>query len=42
VTLAGYYGMIAAVLNAFEVDLPPGTAPPFGRRADRGAMLERP
>ena len=24
VTLAGYYGMVAAVLNAFEVDLPPG------------------
>lgn len=23
VTLAGYYGMIAAVLNAFDVDLPP-------------------
>ena len=33
VTLAGYYGMVAAVLNAFEVDLPPGTAPAFGRRA---------
>ena len=28
VTLAGYYGMVAAVLNAFEVDLPPGTTPP--------------
>jgi len=31
VTLAGYYGMVANVLNAFEVDLPPGsTLPPFG------------
>jgi 4-carboxymuconolactone decarboxylase len=28
VTLAGYYGMVAGVLNAFEVDLPPGTTPP--------------
>jgi 4-carboxymuconolactone decarboxylase len=28
VTLAGYYGMVAFVLNAFEVDLPPGTTPP--------------
>jgi hypothetical protein len=28
VTLAGYYGMVASVLNAFEVDLPPGTTPP--------------
>jgi len=26
--LAGYYGMVAFVLNAFEVDLPPGTTPP--------------
>ncbi len=31
VTLAGYYGMIAGVLNAFDVDLPPGTAPAFPR-----------
>ena len=31
VTLAGYYGMIAGVLNAYEVDLPAGAArPPFG------------
>jgi 4-carboxymuconolactone decarboxylase len=37
VTLAGYYGMIAAVLNAFDVDLPPGAAPPFGRRPLGGA-----
>ena len=29
VTLAGYYGMIAFVLLAFEVDLPAGTEPPF-------------
>jgi 4-carboxymuconolactone decarboxylase len=31
VTLAGYYGMVAAVLNTFEVDLPPGTTPAFAR-----------
>jgi 4-carboxymuconolactone decarboxylase len=32
VTLAGYYGMIAAILNAFDVDLPPGADPPsWGR-----------
>ena len=30
-TLAGYYGMIGAILNAFDVDLPPGAAPPFPR-----------
>lgn len=29
VTLAGYYGMIAFVLNAFAVDLPTGAVPPF-------------
>lgn len=29
VTLAGYYGMIAFVLNGFEVDLPVGAPPPF-------------
>jgi 4-carboxymuconolactone decarboxylase len=40
VTLAGYYGMVAAVLNAFEVDLPPGTTPAFGPRADGGASPE--
>ena len=34
VTLAGYYGMIAGVLNAFEVDLPPDATPAFTRRAD--------
>jgi len=33
VTLAGYYGMIAGVLNAFEVDLPPGATPAFARRS---------
>lgn len=32
VTLAGYYGMIGAILNAFEVDLPPGAVPAFARR----------
>jgi 4-carboxymuconolactone decarboxylase len=32
VTLAGYYGMIAGVLNAYEVDLPPGARPAFRRR----------
>ena len=34
VTLAGYYGMIAGVLNAYEVDLPAGAKPAFGHRAD--------
>ncbi len=29
VTLAGYYGMIGGILNAFDVDLPPGALPPF-------------
>lgn len=29
VTLAGYYGMIGLVLNAFQVDLPPGAPAPF-------------
>jgi 4-carboxymuconolactone decarboxylase len=29
VTLAGYYGMIGGILNAFDVDLPPGATPPF-------------
>jgi 4-carboxymuconolactone decarboxylase len=29
VTLAGYYGMIGSILNAFDVDLPPGALPPF-------------
>lgn len=42
VTLAGYYGMVAAVLNAYDVDLPPGAPPPFARRADHEAPLERP
>lgn len=36
VTLAGYYGMIAGVLNAYEVDLPPGATPAFGRRSGDG------
>jgi 4-carboxymuconolactone decarboxylase len=31
VVLAGYYGMIGFVLNAFEVDLPAGVAPAFTR-----------
>lgn len=34
VTLAGYYGMIGAILNAFDVDLPPGVPPPFPRPVD--------
>jgi 4-carboxymuconolactone decarboxylase len=34
VTLAGYYGMIGAILNAFDVDLPPGATVPFARPAD--------
>ena len=34
VTLAGYYGMIAGVLNAYEVDLPAGATPAFARRSD--------
>ena len=41
VTLAGYYGMIAAILNAYDVDLPPGPAPVFGRRAGGDAAPER-
>ncbi len=41
VTLAGYYGMIAAILNAYEVDLPPGPAPVFGRRTGGDAAPER-
>ena len=32
VTLAGYYGMLAGILNAYEVDLPPGAIPAFSRR----------
>jgi 4-carboxymuconolactone decarboxylase len=31
VVLAGYYGMIGFVLNAFEVDLPAGVTPAFAR-----------
>lgn len=31
VALAGYYGMIGFVLNAFEVDLPAGAVPAFQR-----------
>jgi 4-carboxymuconolactone decarboxylase len=41
VTLAGYYGMIAAILNAYDVDLPPGPAPVFGRRDGGDASPER-
>jgi 4-carboxymuconolactone decarboxylase len=33
VTLAGYYGMIGGILNAFDVDLPRGSAPPFPPRS---------
>jgi 4-carboxymuconolactone decarboxylase len=33
VTLAGYYGLIGAVLNAFAVDLPAGARPAFSRSA---------
>jgi 4-carboxymuconolactone decarboxylase len=42
VTLAGYYGMIGAVLNAFEVDLPPGAVPAFPRGAAGGSSPETP
>lgn len=31
ITLAGYYGLIGFVLNAFAVDLPAGVAPAFER-----------
>ena len=31
IVLAGYYGMIGFVLNAFEVDLPEGAKPAFNR-----------
>ena len=31
VVLAGYYGLIGFVLNAFEADLPPGTTSAFPR-----------
>jgi 4-carboxymuconolactone decarboxylase len=41
VTLAGYYGMIAAILNAYDVDLPPGTTPAFRSQGDRGTASER-
>jgi 4-carboxymuconolactone decarboxylase len=41
VTLAGYYGMIAGVLNAFDVDLPPGLTAPFGHRRDGGHAPRR-
>jgi alkylhydroperoxidase family enzyme len=34
VTLAGYYGMVGAILNAFDVDLPPGATVPFPRPVD--------
>lgn len=30
VTLIGYYAMLCITLNAFDVDLPPGEAKPFG------------
>jgi 4-carboxymuconolactone decarboxylase len=31
IVLAGYYGMIGFVLNAFEADLPEGVTPAFAR-----------
>jgi 4-carboxymuconolactone decarboxylase len=31
VTLAGYYAMIAGILNSFDVDLPAGASLPFTR-----------
>ena len=31
VVLAGYYGLIGFVLNAFQADLPAGVRPPFPR-----------
>ncbi len=31
VVLAGYYGLIGFVLNAFEADLPEGVMPGFAR-----------
>jgi 4-carboxymuconolactone decarboxylase len=37
VTLAGYYCMISAILNVFEVPVPDGEIPPFG-----GAALQTP
>ncbi|MFN8558036.1 MAG: carboxymuconolactone decarboxylase family protein [Dehalococcoidia bacterium] len=34
IVLAGYYGMIGYILNAFEVDLPEGEQPAFARSWD--------
>ena len=31
IVLAGYYGLVGFVLNGFEVDLPEGATPAFGR-----------
>jgi len=31
IVLAGYYGLVGFVLNAFEVDLPEGATPAFQR-----------
>ena len=31
IVLAGYYGLVGFVLNAFEVDLPEGATPAFER-----------
>jgi 4-carboxymuconolactone decarboxylase len=31
IVLAGYYGLVGFVLNGFEVDLPSGATPAFGR-----------
>ena len=41
VILAGYYGMIGFVLNAFDVDLPTGATPAFPRGADGGGPPAR-
>jgi 4-carboxymuconolactone decarboxylase len=37
VTLAGYYCMISAILNVFEIPVPDGETPPFG-----DAVLQKP
>jgi len=31
VMLAGYYSLISATLNAFQIPLPDGETPPFGK-----------
>ncbi len=37
IVLAGYYGLVGFVLNAFEVDLPEGEQPAFERWAEQPA-----